>query len=759
MLPFLALILNLLFPLPAMKNYSKEIYAKDGTLLTAYLTEDDKWRMYSKLNETSPELIKAIIEKEDKWFYWHFGFNPVSILKAIFINTVEGDRVSGASTITMQLSRMLEPKDRNYANKIIEFLRAVQIELYYPKNKILELYLSLLPFGGNIEGVKSASYLYFNTPPAKLSLAQAVTLTVIPNNPNLYRIDKNAQIVLFERNRWLKYFQKNKIFVSNDLREAFNEKLRPNRYPVKMISPHFCNYINQNFSGREIYTALDLSIQSKTEHLLWNYIARVYSRNVTNGAVLIINNKDLSVAAYCGSADFYDKNALGEVNGITAVRSPGSTLKPFLFAQAFNSGSYTPKMKLLDIETDFGGYIPENFNSKFNGEVSLDFALVNSLNIPAVSLLSKIGLNNFVSLLEKGHFQNIIRNKNKLGLSIILGGCGVTLEELTHFYTVFSKAGKLNELTYLAEKNTGKNFKKEKGEKIFSESAAYIIAEILSQNTRPDLPNEYGVYGISSTKLPKIAWKTGTSYGKRDAWAVGFNPNFTIGVWMGNFNGKGSPYLSGAEMAVPLLFDLFNSIDYNAEERWFKKPYELFERDVCAETGLLPAKFCRNLTLDFCIEKVSHNNYCRLYQETYVNSEGSVEYCPDCLPEKYTKAAYPNYPPELELWFQENGVKYKQHPKHNPDCETKYTGREPVILSPSESFEYFVEEKLNEKILLKAAPDAGVRTHYWYVNDKFYNKSSPGKGIFFKPKNGKNKITCMDDKGRDRTVLINVKYF
>ena len=723
-------------------------------MLTAYLTEDDKWRMYCRIKDISPDLIKAIIYKEDKWFYWHFGFNPASIIRALFSNFIEGKRVSGASTITMQLARMLEPKERSYSNKIVELLRAVQIELYYPKDKILELYLSLLPYGGNIEGVKSASYLYFNQPPSRLSLAQSVALCVIPNNPNLYRIDKNSEGVIKERNHRLKYFQKAGTFGSADINDALTERLKPNRYPVKLTAPHFCNFINQNFSGREIYTSLDLSIQSKAENLLWNYVRRAYGRNITNGAVLVIKNDDLSVAAYCGSADFYDKNALGEVNGIRAVRSPGSTLKPFLFAQAFNSGAYTPKMKLLDIETDFNGYVPENFNLKFNGEVNLDFALINSLNVPAVSLLSSVGLNNFIALMEKGCFQTIIKDKNKLGLSIILGGCGVTLEELTRFYTIFPNGGKLYNLNYLKG-----NPVDEKPVEIFSESASYMISDILSQNKRPDLPNESGGYQIGSTKLPKIAWKTGTSYGKRDAWAIGFNPDYTIGVWMGNFDGKGSPYLSGAEMAVPLLFDLFNSIDYNPENKWFKKPDALLEREVCAETGLLPTRFCKSLTLDYFIENVTHNNLCNLYKETYINSDSTIEYCPDCLPEKYIKAAYPDYPPELELWFQENGIKYKRHPRHNPECEARYSGKGPVILSPSENFEYLVEEKSGEKILLRAAPDAGIRTHYWYVNDKFYEKSSAGKGIFFKPKKGKNKITCMDDKGRDKTILINVKYF
>lgn len=728
-------------------------------MLTSYLTEDDKWRMYSRLKDISPELKKAIIEKEDKWFYWHFGCNPASIFRAVVSNIIEGKRISGASTITMQLARMLEPKERDYAGKITEILRAIQLELYYSKEKILEMYLSYLPYGGNIEGVKSASYLYFNMPPSRLSLAQVITLAVIPNNPNKFRIDKNAEDVLKERNRWIKFYRENQTFPASDLKDAQNEKLRPNRYQVRSVAPHFCNFINTSFSGREIHTSLDPSIQAKAESILWNYIRRVYARNVTNGAILIINNKNLSVSAYCGSADFYNKKSLGEVNGIKAVRSPGSALKPFLFAQAINSGAYTPKMKLMDIETDFNGYIPENFNFKYNGEVTLEFALVNSLNIPAVSLLSSIGLNNFISLLEKGQFHKIAEKKNELGLSVILGGCGVSLEELTHFYTVFSNGGKLRKLNYLLNDAGLGNRDSEKAEEIFSEPAVYIISEILSQNKRPDLPNEFSGYRIGSGKRPKIAWKTGTSYGKRDAWAVGFNPNYTIGVWMGNFDGKGSSYLSGADMAVPLLFDLFNSIDYNSNEKWFIKPDALYEREVCAETGFLPEKFCSIRTLDYCIHKATHKNYCRLYSETYINADATIEYCPDCLPEKYFKSVYPDYPPELEEWFQENGINYKRHPQHNPACETKYSGRSPVILSPSENYEYFIEEKLDEKILLRAAHDAGVRTYYWYVNDKYLNKSFPGQGIFFKPKKGRNKIACMDDKGRDRVVLINVNYF
>jgi penicillin-binding protein 1C len=750
--PILIVLGDIFFPLPEMKSFSKEIYAKDGTLLSAYLTEDDKWRMFSKLDEITPELKTAIIEKEDSWFYWHPGVNPFSVLRAAYSNVIKEERVSGASTITMQLARLLEPKRRTYLNKIGEIFRAVQLELHFTKEEILEMYLSLLPYGGNIEGVKAASYIYFNRPPGKLSLAQSVILSVIPNNPNGLRIDNKIEEAIAERNFRIKKFIEDKIFNKTDLKNALDEPVKPNRYRLPSLAPHFCSYIRGKYPDREINTSLDLSIQTKAEDLLWNYVQRAYARNVTNGAVIIIDNRTSSVAAYCGSADFYNKDALGEVNGVRGVRSPGSALKPFLFAEAFASGKYTPKMRLLDVPTDFGGYQPDNYDYKFNGEVTAAFALGNSLNIPAVRLLQDIGLNNFISLFERAGFSEISNDKNKLGLSVILGGCGVTLEHLTRFYTVFANEGKLYSLNFLNDKNKNPD----EAVSIFSPAVSYMIAEILSGNKRPDIPSHY----INSSKLPKIAWKTGTSYGKRDAWAFGFNQNYTIGVWMGNFDGKGSPFLSGAEMAVPLLFDLFNSIDYNNDNKWLKKPDDILERKVCSETGLLPAKFCSGVTNDFYIDKISHNNYCNLNKEILISEDSTIEYCPGCLPhEGYVKAIYPEYLPELVMWYRENGVDYKKHPSHNPECDRRFTQKGPMIVSPSGNYEYLVERNIQEEILLKAAPVAGVKYHYWYINNKFFKKSSAGEGIFFKPGEGKYLITCLDDRGRDESVKIVVKYY
>ncbi|MGB5287458.1 MAG: transglycosylase domain-containing protein [Ignavibacteriaceae bacterium] len=782
----LFMVLDLLFPLPKRKVFSKEIHAKDGTLLTAYLTSDDKWRLRTELDEVSPELIKAIVEKEDSWFYWHFGINPVSIVRAIYQNMTTGKIKSGASTITMQVARMLEPKKRTHFNKLAEIFRATQLEIRYSKEEILELYLSLLPFGGNIEGVKSASYIYFNRPPGKLSLSQSITLAVIPNDPNSLRLDRrntftdgnyvipgseatreseknlklsdskqagmttiNENLIEIKRNYWIKKFGKEEIFSFADLKDALDEPIENNRYAIPVIAPHFSYYVKDNFNGNILNTTLDLSIQRTAENILLRNVRKIFYKGITNGAVLVIDNKNSSVLAYCGSADFFDEGSFGQVNGITAIRSPGSTLKAALYAYAFDEGNLTPQMKSADIPTDFHGYQPENYDLKFYGNVTTEFALVNSLNISAVKLLEQVGLNNFINLLEGCGLNQIQKQKNKLGLSLILGGCGANLQELTRLFTAFAREGKLYPLNFISNEN------EDDGEQIFSESSSYLIANILSGINRNDIA-ELSNY----SKLPKFAWKTGTSYGKRDAWAIGFNPNYTIGVWMGNFNGVGSPNLSGAEVAVPLLFDLFNAIDYNSDVKWFEIPNELYVREVCSESGMLPGHYCTSVIRDFAIKNKSHNEFCNIHKPVYVNLDETVQYCTGCLPSSaYKKIVYPVYQPELTVWLSQNKHDYRIPPQHNSDCTAKFAEGGPKILSPSEDYEYFLEKNSRQEILLLAASDSRVKNHFWYVNDKFYKKCKPGERVFFNPEEKDLKITCLDDKGRDRSVRINVKYY
>lgn len=744
------ILLNLIFPLPKEKSFSQEILASDGTLLTVYLSSDDKWRMLTTIDEVSPDLIKSLIAKEDKYFYWHLGFNPISILKAFYSNLTKGEIVSGASTITMQLARIWEPSQRNYLNKFLEILRAIQIEIIYSKSEILKMYFNYLPYGGNIEGIKAASYIYFNHPPNKLSLAQSILLTVIPNDPNNLRLDRNIEKPHQKRNLWIRRFIKEDLFNNNNLIDALNEPLVSNRFEISKLAPHFCNRLNKLKNQPIISSTLDLNKQKISEKLLSNYIERIKSKEVTNGAILVIDNKTNNVLAYCGSANYFDSQTSGQVDGITSIRSPGSTLKPFLYAQAFDKGILTPKMKLYDIPMDFGGYEPENFDNKFYGEVTAEFALMNSLNIPAVQLLQKLHINNFLQVLHHAGFNKIYNDKNKLGLSLILGGCGTTLEELVTAYTSFSNKGKMKKLNYeIGNENS-------KGVQIFSKASSYLITKILSNIERPDFPNTF----IGGTHLPKIAWKTGTSYGKRDAWAIGVNPKYTIGVWLGNFNGKGSPYLSGAEMAVPLLFDLFNSIDYSSDKKWFEIPYEILERKVCEETGLIPSENCKNFTYDFYVENISTHKKCDRYKTFMVDENETKVYCSECLGNNsYKEISYPELDPELKLWFEKNIIEFKKPPLHNPECSHRLSGNGPKIISPLPNYEYYVDKNSDQKILLQAVSSTNVLSQYWYINDEFYQKCAPGEKIFFVPKKNVENIICTDDKGGTSKIKINVKFY
>jgi penicillin-binding protein 1C len=744
------ILLDIIFPLPNLKPYSKVIRSSDGSLLAAYLTPDDKWRLLTKLDDVSHELIKAIIEKEDRWFYYHPGVNLISLFQALFKNISAGTIVSGASTITMQTVRLLEPEDRTYINKFLEMLRAVQLELHYSKDEILEIYLSLLPYGGNVEGVSSCSYIYLNTPPSKLSLAQSVLLTVIPNDPNGLRIDINPNAAIKKRNFWLDQYKMKNVFSSEEIEDAKEEPIVQQRQQIQKIAPHFTDFLFMNYQEEEINTFLDIKKQKTAEKLLLNHVGRVRSRNVSNGAVIIINNRTHGIEAYCGSADFYDAHSYGQVDGVRAIRSPGSTLKPGLYALSFDMGLMTPQMTLLDLPTDFIGYEPENYTNEFHGEVTVRYALQNSLNIPAVELLKAVGFQEYLELLIKSGFQQIKRDKRKLGLSLILGGCGVTLIELTEYFSAFANGGFLHPARFI------RNDDKSDSIRIFSSASSFMISEILSGIERPDLPNAL----LQHTNLPKIAWKTGTSYGKRDGWAIGYNPNYTIGVWMGNFDGKGSPYLSGAEMAVPLLFDLFNAIDHSNQKSWFHIPNDCLIRDVCAETGLLPGKYCKSTVPDYYIKNVSHKNSCKLRREFYVNEDSTVSYCKECLPDSgYITAVYPVYPPKLTLWYETNGISYSKPPPHNKECQARFSGEGPVIISPSDNYEYYVERGAAQEILLQAATETGNEAIYWYINNKYFAKCLSSERVFFTAKEGKHIISCMDESGKEQSIEIIVKYY
>ena len=739
LLPFIAVLIfvlaDLLFPFHPRIHYSQIITARDSTVLHTFLSQDDKWRLKTEIPEIMPQLREAIIFKEDRYFYYHFGVNPVAVGRAFVNNLLHRKTTSGASTITMQVARLLQPKHRTYAHKLLEIFRAMQLEWHYSKDEILQMYLNLVPYGGNVEGVKSAALLYFGQSPEHLSLAQVMTLAIVPNRPTSLYLGKNNEYIRQERNRWLKRLPVGRVFPAAALADALAEPLEAQRHEAPKQAPHFALRMRKQFPDTDIlHTSLDKGIQNQVENLAGNYAKRLKSLYINNLAVLVRNNQTHETVAYLGSQDFNDGNFGGQVDGVKAIRSPGSTLKPLIYALAFDEGKMTPKTMLTDVPTAFGSFVPDNFDEKFHGAVSAEQALSYSLNIPAVKMLNEIGIPLVVKKLKQAGFRQVAKDENKLGLSLALGGCGVTLEELVGLYSAFAVPGRGDTA-------------------LFSAEAAFVITRILTLANRPDLPNNYQ----SSYHIPKIAWKTGTSYGRRDAWSIGYNKNYTVGVWIGNFSGTGVHELTGADMATPLLFSIFNTIDYNAVNDWYQAPSGLKVRLVCAETGKVPGDFCTNKVVDEYVPLVSPNEKCDHLKEIAVAADEKMSYCTACLPmQGYFKRLYPNLPPELAAFYENHQMSYRKIPVHNPACNRIFDEEAPKIVMPINGSEYIVEKNAAPQLELVCHARNEVKKVYWYVNDRFYKAAALHEKVFFTPVPGKVKISCSDDKGRNTDIKITV---
>jgi penicillin-binding protein 1C len=746
---FTFLLLNYIFPVPDKIEYSTIIRDARGEVINAFLTTDQKWRMNTRLQEISPLLRKTIVAKEDKYFYSHPGVNFLAVGRAALMNVLHMRRTSGASTITMQVAKALEPRKRTMIAKLVEMFRAFQLEWKYSKEEILQMYLNLAPYGGNIEGVKAAALLYFNKAPDHLSLAEITALSIIPNRPSSLVIGRNNEHIVQERNRWLRRFAAEGIFTEKEIQDAINEPLTAVRSSVPRYLPHLSWKLKKQVHENEIQTYIQLNTQLKVEKLTADYARALRLKNIHNAAVIVIDNKTGQVISYVGSASFSDTTDAGQVNGATAIRQPGSTLKPLLYGLCFDEGLLTPQTVLEDIPVNYGGYAPENYDRKFKGKVTVEYALEHSLNIPAVKTLDRFGKDRMVNKLAASGFNQVRKDRGKLGLSLILGGCGASLEELTALFASFAHNGIYRELQFYQDQPASRSTE------LLSPAADFMITDILSRIDRPDFPLNWS----ATEHMPRIAWKTGTSYGRRDAWSIGYNRNFTVGVWTGNFSGTGVPDLSGANIATPLLFRIFNTIDYDSNSEWFTPPSDCQVREVCAESGLPPGPYCTNLVADYYIPLVSSTIVCEHLREIRISPDSSISYCEECSPATgYRKKLYPVLSAGMEDYYRINGIAYQKIPPHNPACEKIFRGAGPVITAPMNGVEYYINRKDPEPLQLSAQTGNDVARLYWYVNDRFYKTTRPGEKQFFVPDEGPVKISCTDDKGRNRNITISVKY-
>lgn len=745
-------LLDALMPLRVAVPYARGVYARDGTLLGGFLASDQRWRLRLAADEIPLHLRTALLAKEDRYYYWHPGINPLAIGRALYQNLSSQRRASGASTLSMQVVRMLKPKERSYAHKLLEMWQALQLEWHHSKDEILELYLTLAPYGSNIEGVKAASYLFFRKPPAALSLAEATTLVVVPNRPNSLALGRHNAEARKARDRWLSTFAQEGVFTQEEVDRALNEPLEVRRHPMPTLAPHLANRLARHYPRMvDLHTTLDAELQQRLGQLTYQYMRRLRPQGITNAAVLVLDNETREVRAYIGSADYRNVYDQGQVDGVVAVRSPGSTLKPFCYAWAMDRGLITPLSTVPDVPTNLFGYQPENYDDQYHGNVTIAYALAQSLNIPAVRIMQQLGQQYFIDRLAGLGFRQIGRDRERLGLSMILGGCGVRLEELVGLYGALAARG-----DYLAPRYLS-NGAVLPGQRVFSREASYLTGHMLTQLVRPDLPTAYA----NTTGLPRIAWKTGTSYGRRDAWAIGYSGRYTVGVWVGNFNGRGHPQLNGSEVATPLLFELFTTLSPGENLNWLRPPLLLARRRVCARSGLPPGPRCTEKVHDHYLPGISPNQKCTCRQTYWVNDRETMSYCTRCLPAVgYHTHEYDHFPSALTAWYLAEGIPIDAPPPHNPACSRLLDDDEALrITSPREGAEYIIDRLNPRKMALECAAPPDANRLHWFVDGRYYRQSTPGEAVFFSPDTGLVRITVNDDKGRKHSVRFRVKAY
>jgi len=752
------LLFDRLFPFPEARLHRPPavvVYDRDGAPMRIILPADGKVRIPIKLDELPPEVVKAVITSEDRWFWRHPGVNPFAIVRAIWSNVTARRRVSGASTIPMQIARMAQPKSRTLFGKAREAVRAVQLTLHHSKRELLEDYLNMAPYGGNVEGIGAASMVYFGKEPSQLSIGEIAFLTTLPRSPNRYDPLRDHAAATRARDRVLRQLRDRGAFTTAEIGAAMRQTLPRERRKAPFVAPHFCDYAVQQAAGRtRVFTTLDPRIQRIAEQQVSARIAALRAYGVEQTAVVVIDVKTREVLAMVGSASFFDKARQGEVNGAIARRSPGSTLKPFLYAKAFDDGLLIPDAYVLDIPTDYAGYVPENYDGTYRGRVTVRDALVQSLNAPAVNVLRQEHLDEFISLLRKGGLTTLDRDASKYGLPLILGSGEVRLIDLTNFYATLAEGG-LHRSAVVSTAGAAPPVQPARTPalRVLSAEATDLVTEVLTELRRPDMPRSWQL----TREAPSVAWKTGTSYGHRDAWSVGYSERYAIGVWSGNFDGHGVKGMSGSEFAAPLLFDLFRAIDPHAST---PRGVTHATIEVCALSRQLPTDYCRDRIRVPYLPGRTRLHACELHRPLLVDAKSGERLAGDCIaarPHKEVVATV--YPPELVAWWRSQGQPFEPLPPLSRACADVAAGAPPRITSPDGATPYRLRRdapaELQEILLTADTSDAAQL--FWFEDGVLIASGDASKKMFLRPARGAHQLVVVDDSGRSDAMRFRVE--
>lgn len=730
-------------------DFSTVILDTNGEILRVYLNNQQQWQLPYQPAKIPDKLEKAVLFYEDENFYYHPGINPLALLRATGQIIVNGRIISGGSTLTMQTARLAAPKKRTFFNKFTEMVQALYLELRFSKAEIFRLYLENAPYGGNIVGIPAASRRYFAKEAEYLTWAEAALLAVIPNSPSMINPVKNSPKLLLKRNKLLYRLYQSGAFDRTTLLLSMRENIPTGSIPFPLNVPQLSNRLKKDQPGTVIKTTIDLSLQNEANQICQRYAGSLRELGIANLAVIVAETQSGKVRAYVGSQDFRDSSALGEIDGVQALRSSGSVLKPFLYAQAFGGGVIQPQSLLEDIPVNYGSFSPVNADRRYNGLIQAEDALTRSLNVPAVRLLSEIGLTDFYTLLLSGGITSFTKTPEHYGLTLILGGAEVQLAELAALYRTLGRMGKYSPLQYLDSTGVTTN------RQIFSPGASWLTLNILKDVKRPG-SEVYWPYFDSSYPL---AWKTGTSFGNRDAWAVGVSPEWTIGVWTGNFQGGNNPNLSGTNSSGPLLFQIFHSLPKQKGQNWFTKPAnDLHSVTVCKASGFSATENCLEQTTVEIPKRAEILKPCPYHKKIFVGTSGRYEVCSLCWSGEEVKAQIRLiYPPAAVSYLKISDAEGKVYPPHKADCPAHANSAVLDFLYPVENAYLAIGRDFDgkfQKVKLIAVHQQAGSVLFWYSDGELLGKTRGNHQIMADFSAGKHKLTIVDQDGRKKSISV-----
>ncbi|WP_298899531.1 penicillin-binding protein 1C [uncultured Psychroserpens sp.] len=740
------------------------ITSRNNELLGAQIAADGQWRFPH--NDSIPEKFKTcIIQFEDEYFYKHPGFNPISIFKALKDNLSAGEVKRGGSTLTQQVIRLSRKgQARTYLEKIKEIILATRLELRDSKDEILGYYSSNAPFGGNVVGLDAASWRYFNRDAHQLSWAESATLAVLPNAPSLIYPGKNQQRLLDKRNRLLHKLLENAIIDSLTYELSIAEELPQKPYALPQISPHLLQKVAKSNRGERIQTTIDTKLQERINLIVKNQYNLLKQNEIHNASVLVLDVHTREVLAYIGNTPT-DRAHQKDVDIIDKPRSTGSILKPFLYAAMLDAGDLLPHTLVADIPSQFGSYNPENFNKEFDGVVPASRALSRSLNVPAVRMLQDFGLDRFHQYLKQLHLKDLKYNANHYGLSLILGGAESNLWDLCKSYAALSSTlnhfsetsseyytNEFVEPTFMASETV--DFGTKSSDKtLFDAASIYLTYESLKKVNRPEGDESWEFFDDSK----QIAWKTGTSFGFRDAWAIGTTKDYVVGVWVGNADGEGRPGLVGVQTAAPILFDVF---DLLPNSNWFATPYDEMQNvRICSKSGHRASPIC-DTTEDYFIQVSGLKTVpCPYHILAHVDATETYQVNSSC--ENLSDIKHKPWfvlSPLKSYYYKTKNPFYKSLPKLRMDCMGDLQLTMDFIY-PKKNNSVFLPKDFDGEtndLILKIAHSKPEATIYWYLDQTYVGTTKDIHELAILPKKGKHLITVVDEFGNEAKRQISI---